>query len=143
MDFNSYVELRRGLVDLGSSFNIMPMSTIETVGVPQDRVAEQTIELSRFGSNTSFTTGYINVNLTIKPIIAATRFYILNSRTSYHLLLESLEFISTKPRPPRITNISKPLYRQESTCKRVEAPFQKEEAYFSDIAFFDKLMKDN
>lgn len=51
------VDLRRGVVDFGSSLNIMPFSTIEAVGISRDHVVELSFEVSGFGGNASFTLG--------------------------------------------------------------------------------------
>lgn len=40
------VKLKRTLINLGSSVNIMPLSTLEIVGIPRDIIVEQPIELS-------------------------------------------------------------------------------------------------
>lgn len=35
------VELKLAMVDLDSSLNIMPLSTLDAVGIPQDRIFKQ------------------------------------------------------------------------------------------------------
>lgn len=62
------VELRKGLVDPGSSLNTMPLSPLEAVGISR----EHPIEISRLGGDTSLTLGYINVGVEVGPNRAAT-----------------------------------------------------------------------
>lgn len=50
----------------------MPFLTIEVIGTPRSRIMEYPIEVSGFGGNASFTLGYVNLDLTIKPMPAAT-----------------------------------------------------------------------
>lgn len=56
------VELTRGLVDAGSSLNIMPLLILEEAGT-REYVVEQAIEVSGFGGNALFTLGYVIVDL--------------------------------------------------------------------------------
>lgn len=49
--------LKRGLIDLGSSINIMLLSMLEVVRIPHSRVIERLIEVLGFRGNTSFTLG--------------------------------------------------------------------------------------
>lgn len=48
-------ESRRGLVDQGSSLDIMPLSILKEVGIPQEDVVKQPIEISGFGADALLT----------------------------------------------------------------------------------------
>lgn len=53
------VELKRAVIDPGSSPNIMRLSTLTEVGIPWDHIIEQLIEVSGSGGSASFTIDYI------------------------------------------------------------------------------------
>lgn len=53
------------MVDPGSSPNIMPLSTLEEVGIFLEHGVEQSIEISNFGGDASLMLGYINVDLVV------------------------------------------------------------------------------
>lgn len=63
-----YVELRRSLIGPSSSLDIMPLSTLKGVGIPQERIVKQPVEvLGFFGGSASFNIRYINFDLSIRP----------------------------------------------------------------------------
>lgn len=78
----------------------------------------------------------------IGTIRAATHFQIIDARMSYRLLLGGLGFISTEFCPPRITNSSTPFGGKQVQVNASEAPFQKDESYFFEVAIFDELIED-
>lgn len=43
-----YVELRRSLIGPSSSLDIMPLSTLKAVGIPQERIVKQPVEVLGF-----------------------------------------------------------------------------------------------
>lgn len=71
------VELRRALIDPRSLLNIMPLSTLEVVEITRDRIIEQLIKLLGSIDSASSTLSYMNLDLTIKPTLAATGFHSL------------------------------------------------------------------
>lgn len=98
----SCLELKRALTDPGSSFNIMLLFTLEVAGISLDHIIEQPIKMSGFRGNASFVLGIIiNLLLTMGPIWAGTRFYVIDACTTYHLLLGR----------PLIDNVSIPFGR--------------------------------
>lgn len=62
---------------------------LEAMEIPG--VVEQPIEVSGVIGSWSFTIGYINLDLTIGSMRAATRFYVIDALTSYHLLIGALD----------------------------------------------------
>lgn len=72
-------ELRCALIDPSASLNIMSLSMLEATGVPRDRIVEQPIEVSGLEVSASFTLCYINLNLTIGPILEVTLFHLIDA----------------------------------------------------------------
>lgn len=80
----------RGLVDLSSSLNIIPLLTLGVVGLPSKHIVEQLIKYLVLEKNTYLTLNDVNfhiVDFVVGPIGAATQFHIIDAHTSDHLLL--------------------------------------------------------
>ena len=48
------------------------------------------MEIIGFGRATESTEGYVQLALRVGPIVALTRFHVINSEVSYHILLGRL-----------------------------------------------------
>ena len=81
------VQVRRALVDTGASLNLIALSTLEAVGLTGRRILGAPMEITGFGGSAESTKGYVQLALRIGPIIALTRFHVINSEVSYHVLL--------------------------------------------------------
>ena len=82
----SGVQIRRALVDKGASLNLIALSTLEAVGLVNRRILGAPIEITRFGGLVELTEGYVQLALRVGPIVALTRFHVINV-VSYHVLL--------------------------------------------------------
>lgn len=80
------VELRRVLVDVGSSLNIISLYVLDDIGVHREKIQKQLFEASSFNRNRTYTIGLLILDLTVRPIRAAHRFHVIDSQMSYHLL---------------------------------------------------------
>ena len=45
------------------------------------------VEITRFGGAVESTEGYVQLALRVGPIVTLTRFHVINSEVSYHILL--------------------------------------------------------
>ena len=81
------VHIRRALVNTGASLNLIPTSTLKAVGIPLSRIAEAPIEVFGFTGIHECTIGSIQLVLKVGPIVALTRFHVIDSPVSYHALL--------------------------------------------------------
>lgn len=79
---------------------IVPLSTLEAVGIPQERKFKQPIEVSGFRGNSSFTLSFTNLDLPNEPMWTANWFHVIDAWTTYHLLLGRPWSINTKLSPP-------------------------------------------
>lgn len=75
--------------------DIMPLSTLEVVGIPRDKPIDQPIELLEFGGNATLTPGFINLNLVVGLTLVAKRFHVINARITfapsvYHQYLKAI-----------------------------------------------------
>lgn len=65
------VELKRVLLDAGSSLNIISLDVLEDIGLPRERIQKQPFEVSSFNGSRTYTIGSISFDLTVGPIRAA------------------------------------------------------------------------
>ena len=81
------VHIRRALVDIGASLNLIPTSTLKAARIPFSRIAGAPIEVFGFVGIHECTIGSIQLVLKVGPIVTLTRFYVIDSPVSYHTLL--------------------------------------------------------
>ena len=81
------VQVRRALVDTGASLNLITLSTLEAVGLVDRRILGALMEIIGFGGSMESTEGYVQLALRVGPIVALTRFHVINAEVSYHVLL--------------------------------------------------------
>uniref|UniRef100_A0A2N9G5K4 Retrotransposon gag domain-containing protein n=1 Tax=Fagus sylvatica TaxID=28930 RepID=A0A2N9G5K4_FAGSY len=81
------MEVRRALVDTGSCLNLIPLSTLKAANVPQQKIQGSPMEVTGFGGMTEYTMGHVQLVLKVGPIVALTRFHVVNAETPYHVLL--------------------------------------------------------
>ena len=81
------VQIRRVLVDTRTSLNLIALSTLEDVGLVDRRILGTPVEIIGFGGSVESTEGYVQLALRVGPIVALTRFHVINAEVSYHVLL--------------------------------------------------------
>ena len=81
------VQIRRALVDTGASLNLIALSTLEAMGLAGRRILGAPMEITRFGGSAESIKEYVQLALRVGPIVALTRFHVINSEVSYHVLL--------------------------------------------------------
>ena len=84
------VQIRRELVDTGASLNLIALSTLEAEGLAGRRILGAPMEITEFGGSVESTEGYVQLALRVGPIVALTRFHVINLEVSYHVLLGRL-----------------------------------------------------
>ncbi|CAL2229206.1 unnamed protein product [Prunus armeniaca] len=81
------VFIQRGLVDTGSSVNILPLSVLTAAGIPLSKIVQSQTSISGFENQSEVTVGYMQVNLKVGPIRSLTKFYVVDVDVAYHALL--------------------------------------------------------
>uniref|UniRef100_A0A2N9HTC2 Reverse transcriptase domain-containing protein n=1 Tax=Fagus sylvatica TaxID=28930 RepID=A0A2N9HTC2_FAGSY len=81
------VQVRRALVDTGSCINLVPLNTLQAVGISQKKIQGAPMEVRGFGGAAEYTKSHIQLVLKVGPIIAFTRFHVIDSVVPYHVLL--------------------------------------------------------
>ena len=81
------VQIRRALVDTGASLNLIPASTFKAAGIPLSKIVGAPIKVFSFTGIHECIIGSVQLVLKVGPIIALTRFHVIDSPVSYHALL--------------------------------------------------------
>ena len=81
------VQVRRALVGTEASLNLIALSILEVVGLTGRRNLGAPMEITRFGILAESTEGYEQLALRVGPIVALTRFHVINSEVPYYVLL--------------------------------------------------------
>ena len=138
------VQIMRALVDTWASLNLITLSTLEAVGMIGRRFLWAPVEITRFGGTTESTEGYVQLALRVGPIVALTRFHVINSEVSHHVLLGSLWFHKHCLIPSTYHQFVK--VRLNGRPIRIPAnpnPFSQGEVNFVEMMFYDKLRPDD
>ena len=57
------------------------------MGLTGKRILGTPMEITEFEGSAELTKGYVQLALRVDPIVALTRFHVINSKVSYHILL--------------------------------------------------------
>ena len=75
------------LIDTSASLNLIPASTHKAAEISFNRVTDTPIEMAGFAGMQEYTIGSTQLVLRIGPIVALTRFHVIDLAVSYHALL--------------------------------------------------------
>ena len=67
--------------------NLVPASTLQAVETPLNRITGTPIEVAGFAGMQEHTIGSIQLVLRVGPIVALTKFHVIDSAVPYHALL--------------------------------------------------------
>ena len=81
------VHIRKALVDIGASLNLILTSTFKATGISLSKIVGAPIEVFGFAGIHECTIGSIQLVLKMGPIVALSRFHVIDSLVSYHALL--------------------------------------------------------
>jgi hypothetical protein len=81
------VQVRCAFVDIGSCINLIPLSTIQAAKISQKKIQGALMEIKGFGGIGEYTKKHIQLVLKVGPIVALTRFHVVDSVVPYHILL--------------------------------------------------------
>uniref|UniRef100_A0A2N9FRS5 Uncharacterized protein n=1 Tax=Fagus sylvatica TaxID=28930 RepID=A0A2N9FRS5_FAGSY len=107
------VQVRRALVDTGSCLNLIPLSTLQAVNLPHQKIQGSPMEVTGFGGVTEYTMGHVQAYL------GCTKHKLVSS--TYHQCVKG-----------RLNG--KPIRIAANSC-----PFDQTEAHFVEAALYDDL----
>ena len=82
------IPIKRALVDIGASVNLIPLSTLQAAGISEKKIQGCSMEVTGFGGRGEYTAGHIQLWLKVGPIASLARFHVVRTEVSYHVLLE-------------------------------------------------------
>uniref|UniRef100_A0A2N9E8D5 Integrase catalytic domain-containing protein n=1 Tax=Fagus sylvatica TaxID=28930 RepID=A0A2N9E8D5_FAGSY len=135
------VQVRRALVDTGSCLNLIPIKHSSSCqSATARRSKARPMEVTGFGGVTEYTMGHVQLVLKVGPIVALTRFHVVNAETPYHVLLgrpwlhKHKLVSSTYHQCVKGRLNGKPIRIAANSC-----PFDQTEAHFVEAALYDDL----
>ena len=81
------IPIKRALVDTGASVNLIPLSTLQAVGISERKIQGCPMEVTVFGRKGEYTAGHIQLWLKVGPIASLAQFHVMKTKVSYHVLL--------------------------------------------------------
>ena len=140
----AFVQIRRALIDTGASLNLIALSTLEAVGLASRRILGAPMEMIGFRGSVESTEGYVQLALRVGPIVALTRFHVINLEVSYHVLLGRPWLYKHHLIPSTYHQCIKE--RLNERLIRIPAnhnPFSQGEVNFVETMFYDELEPNN
>jgi hypothetical protein len=134
------VQVRRALVDTGSCINLIPLSTIQAAEISQKKIQRAPMEIKGFGGVGEYTKGHIQLVLKVGPIVALTRFHVVDSVVPYHILLGRPWLHKHQLIPSTYHQCVKG--RLNGKPIRIAAnsmPFDQSESHFVEAALYDEI----
>ena len=101
------VQIRRALVDIGASLNLIPASTFKAAGIPLSKIVGAPIKVFSFTGIHECIIGSVQLVLKVGPIVALTRFHVSDSPVSYHIYLGGHRSTNTSLCHLLTTNVSR------------------------------------
>uniref|UniRef100_A0A2N9IB95 RNA-directed DNA polymerase n=1 Tax=Fagus sylvatica TaxID=28930 RepID=A0A2N9IB95_FAGSY len=134
------VQVRRALVDNGSCINLIPLSTIQAAEIPQKKIQGAPMEIKGFGGVGEYTKGHIQLVLKVGPIVAFTRFHVVDSVVPYHILLGRPWLHKHQLIPSTYHQCVKGrLNGKPIRIAANSAPFDQSESHFVEAALYDEI----
>ena len=132
------------MVDTGVSHNLIFLITLEAVGMFGKKILGALVEITGFGGTIESTEGYVQLALRVGPIVALTRFHVINLKVSYYILLGRSWLHKHRLIPSTYHQCVKG--RLNGRPIRISAnpsPFGRGEVNFVETMFYDKLALDD
>lgn len=128
------------MLDQESSINIISLSTLDAVGFPREKIIRQPIEVSSSRGHKTYTLGFVNLDFAIGSIRAAYPFQVINSQTSYHILLVRPWIHRNKAVPSTYHQCLKVVWKSKRVyINATVSSFQRNETHFLEATYFDEL----
>ncbi|KAM1674508.1 hypothetical protein ACFX2K_040568 [Malus domestica] len=129
-------KVSRMLVDGGSAINIMPKSTMTTIGIKVDELSLSRLLIQCFNQGGQRVMGMVRVEMTIGELKSSTIFHVIDARTSYGLLL-GRPWIHANGVVPSTLHQCLKFYREGVKVIYGDTkPFTEAESHFADAKFY-------
>ena len=81
------IPIKKSLVNTGASVNLIPLSTLQAVGISERKIQGCLMEVTGFDGRGEYTADHIQLWLKVGPIASLARFHVVKTEVSYHMLL--------------------------------------------------------
>lgn len=126
------------MLDPGSLLNMISLSVLDAVDLLGDKIIRQSINVSSFRGHSTCTVGFVNLDLKVEPIRATHKFHVIDSQTTYHLLLGRSWIHNHKVVPTTYHQRLEAVWKGKRVhVSASESPFQRGEAHFLEAAYFN------
>ena len=130
------IKVNRMLVDGGSAINIMPKSTMTTIGIKVDELSRSRLLIQGFNQGGQRAMGMIRVEMTIGKLKSSTLFHVIDARTSYSLLLGRPWIHENGVIPSTLHQCLKFYQEGVKVIQGDTKPFTEAESHFADAKFY-------
>ena len=80
-------QIKSALIDTSASTNILPLTTLDALGIPYESIIQKPLQMARIGSLQQHTMGHVSLDLKVGLIRACTLMHVMDSDTFYHVIL--------------------------------------------------------
>ncbi|TYK05705.1 ty3-gypsy retrotransposon protein [Cucumis melo var. makuwa] len=131
-------KLNQILIDNGSAVNILPKSTMNQLGISVEELSNSKLVIQGFNQGAQLAIGTVRLEIVIGDLQASTIFHVIDSRTTYKMLLGH-SWIHENGIVTSMLHQCFKFYKQR--IRKVDAdsrPFTKAESHFADANFYTK-----
>jgi len=131
-------KVKRILVDGGSAVNIIPKSTMHDLGITTDDLSKSRMVIQGFSLESQRAIGTIRLELTLADLSTSSIFHVIDSKTSYKLLLGRPWLHEHGIVALTLRQCLKYYRGGERKINGDVKPFTKAESHFADSKFFEE-----
>ncbi|KAH0636032.1 hypothetical protein KY290_036427 [Solanum tuberosum] len=132
-------KVNRILVDGGSGINILPIRTMKELGISTTDLTDSRLMIQGFNQGGQRSIGTVKIDLTIGELQSSVWLHVIDTKTSYNILLGRPWVHENKVIPSTYHQCLK--YYEDGVAKSIIAddnPFTEAEAHFADAKFYLK-----
>ena len=131
--------IKRALVDIGASVNLIPLSTLQAAGISKRKIQGCPMEVTGFGGRGEYTAGHIELWLKVGPITFLAWFHVVKIDVSYHVLL-GRPWLHKHPLVPSTYHqcVKGRLNGRMIRIAANPSPFEQAEAHLVETMFYDQ-----
>ena len=133
------IPIKRALVDTGASVNLIPLNTLQALGISERKIQGCPMEVTGFGERDEYTAGHVQLWLKVGPIASLARFHVVKIEVSYHVLLGRPWLHKHRLVPSTYHQCVKGRLNDRMISIAVNpSPFEQAEAHLVETMFYDQ-----
>ena len=137
--FINQIPIKRALVDTGASVNLIPLSTLQAIGILERNIQGCQMKVTGFEGRGEYTADHIQLWLKVGPIASLAWFHVVKTEVSYHVLLGRLWLHKHQLVPSTYHQCIKGRLNRKMIHKTANpSPFEQAAAHLVEIMFYDQ-----